>query len=221
MTGAVLLPAAATTSQSPMVLWYLTRSTGIVALVVLTAVVVAGILTSLGWTAPWWPRFFSRSVHRNLSLFATVLVAVHVATTALDGFVHVGFLDAVVPFRSPYRTAWLALGTIAFDLMLVLVVTSALRFRIGYHGWRMVHWLSYLMWPIAFFHSAGMGTDARLGPVQLLGLLCLAAVVGAVIYRLAAGGLGGAGTPSPGRGAPGGVPVPVPVRSPSRGGGVR
>jgi DMSO/TMAO reductase YedYZ heme-binding membrane subunit len=209
VTIAALAPVtlAVAGTKGPSVYWYLTRSTGIVALVVLTAVVVAGILTTLGWSAPWWPRFFSRAVHRNLSLFATVLVAVHVFTTVLDGFVPVGLLDGVVPFQSPYKTAWLALGTISFDLMLVLLVTSALRFRIGYQGWRALHWLAYLMWPLAFFHAAGMGTDARLGPVQLLGLLCLAAVVGAAIYRLAAGGLGGGDPAASRRDAPAGVPV--------------
>ncbi len=178
----------AVTSHGPRVLWYLTRGTGVVAMVVLTVVVAAGIVTTTGWSASWWPRFYSRTLHRDLSLFALVLIAAHVVTTVADGYVPIGYVDAVVPFHSPYRTVWLGLGTLATDLLLVVLVTSALRHRIGYPAWRTIHWMAYLMWPLALFHSIGIGTDIKLGAVQLLGLACIALVGAAVVYRLLAGG---------------------------------
>lgn len=182
MGGSVL---AAT--HGPTAFWYLTRGSGIVALVLLTAVIVLGVTASLGWTSQRWPRFFSQALHRDLSLFCLALIAVHVLTTVVDGFAPIGFLDAVVPFRSPYRPIWLGLGALAFDLFVVLGVTSALRQRIGYRTWKLIHWLAYLCWPVAVLHGLGTGTDARVGPVLALDALCVASVVGAVAWRLAAG----------------------------------
>ncbi len=168
-------------------LWYLTRSTGIVALLLLTATVVVGVVASVGWTTERWPRFLSQGVHRNLSLFCVGFVALHVITTVSDGYVPIGFADAFIPFASPYRPLWVGLGALAFDLLLVVLATSALRHRIGYASWRFVHWLAYLCWPIAMFHTAGSGSDASLPFMLALDALCGTAVLTVVAWRLISG----------------------------------
>ncbi|MGD0313213.1 MAG: ferric reductase-like transmembrane domain-containing protein [Acidimicrobiales bacterium] len=183
MNGAVL-PMAATGGKD---LWYLTRSTGLVALVLLTATVVLGVVASVGWTAERWPRFLSQAVHRNLSLLCVTFVALHVVTTVSDGYVPIGFADAFLPFLTPYRPLWVGLGALAFDLLLVVLVTSALRHYIGYGSWRFVHWLAYLCWPIAMFHSLGSGSDSALPFTLGLDALATAAVLAAVAWRLACG----------------------------------
>jgi DMSO/TMAO reductase YedYZ heme-binding membrane subunit len=168
-------------------LWYLTRATGIVALVLLTATVVIGVVASVGWTTERWPRFLSQTIHRNLSLFCLGFVAVHVVSTVSDGYVPIGFADAFVPFLTPYRPIWVGLGALTFDLLLAVMITSALRHRIGFSAWRFVHWLAYLCWPIAMFHSLGSGSDASLSLVLLIDALCTAAVLSAVAWRVATG----------------------------------
>jgi sulfoxide reductase heme-binding subunit YedZ len=182
MSGSLL---AAT--HGPTAYWYLTRGTGIVALVLLTAVIVLGVGTSLGWTSARWPRFFSQALHRDLSLFCVVLIVVHVVTTVMDGFAPIGYLDSIVPFRSPYRPLWLGFGALSFDLFIVLCVTSALRWRMGYRSWKLIHWLAYACWPVAVLHGLGTGTDSRLGVILAINALCVGVVVVAVGYRLAAG----------------------------------
>ena len=181
---AVALPVAATGGKA---LWYLTRSTGLVALVLLTATVVLGVVASVGWTTERWPRFLSQGVHRNLSLFCVGFVALHVVTTVSDGYVPIGFADAFLPFLTPYRPLWVGLGALAFDLLLVVLVTSALRHRIGYDSWRFVHWLAYLCWPIAMFHSLGSGSDSSLPFALGLDAACTAAVLAAVAWRVGTG----------------------------------
>lgn len=178
----------AATSQSPIVLWYVTRATGMVALILLTSTLVLGIVASVGATTPRWPRFLSQSLHRDLSLFCLALVGAHVVSTVADGYVPIGYLDAVVPFTSPYRTAWIGLGAIGFDLLLAVAVTSGLRHRIGARWWRSVHWLAYLCWPIALLHGLGTGTDTRkVAGALLIELACIAAVGAAGIWRLVTG----------------------------------
>ena len=177
----------AATGLSSKALWYLTRSTGLVSLVLLTATVVIGVVASIGWTTDRWPRFLSQGVHRNLSLFCVGFVAVHVVTTVSDGYVPIGFADAFIPFRSPYRPLWVGLGALTFDLLLAVMITSALRHRIGFASWRFVHWLAYLCWPIALIHSLGSGSDTSLAPMLALDAVCVIAVIAVVAWRLVTG----------------------------------
>ena len=88
---------------------------------------------------------------------------------------------------TPYRPIWIGLGALAFDLLLVVLATSALRHRIGYSSWRFVHWLAYLCWPIALFHALGSGSDSSLPFVLLVDAVCTAAVLAAVAWRLVTG----------------------------------
>ncbi|HTW12336.1 MAG TPA: ferric reductase-like transmembrane domain-containing protein, partial [Solirubrobacteraceae bacterium] len=117
-----------------------------VALVLLTLAVVLGIADVSRLQSERWPRFIVDGVHRRVSMLSVAFVVVHIATTVLDGYVPVGWLDAVIPFRSPYRTVWLGLGAVAFDLLLAVIITSLLRARVGYRSWRAVHWLAYACW---------------------------------------------------------------------------
>jgi DMSO/TMAO reductase YedYZ heme-binding membrane subunit len=165
-------------------LWYLTRGSGLVLLVVLTASVVVGILGSGGWAPRQWPRFVVTGLHRNLSLLAVALLVVHVLTAELDPFAPVGWLAVAVPFLSQYRAVWLGLGTLSVDILLAVVATSLVRPLVGYRTWKTVHWLAYLSWPVALLHCLGTGTDTRLAWAFVLQMICLAAVVVAAGARL-------------------------------------
>src|SRR6202521_6192306 len=142
------------------VLWYTTRGAGAVSLVLLSGVVVLGGLSSLRFQSASWPRFLTTGLHRNVALMAVVFLALHIITAVVDPCTHLGWLPAVIPFSSYYRTFWLGLGTVAFDLLLAIVLTSLVRGFIGQYAWRLVHWLAYASWPIAVVHGAGTGTDA-------------------------------------------------------------
>jgi len=168
-------------------LWYLTRGTGVVALLLLTASVVLGVTTTLGARLRRWPRFAVAGVHRNLTLLAIAFVAVHVVTTVADGYAPIHLVDAVVPFISPYRPVWLGLGAVAFDLLLAIVVTSLLRIRIGLRAWRAVHVLAYIAWPVALVHSLGTGSDPRTAWLAAVGVGSLVLVAIAVVTRLGLG----------------------------------
>src|SRR5207248_7380883 len=165
-------------------LWYITRASGVVSLLLLTVGLVLGILGTVRWRSDRWPRFAVVSIHRNLTLFAIAFVALHVVTTIADGYAPVGFKDAVIPFVSKYRPLWLGFGAVAFDLLLALVVTSLLRARIGFRAWRAVHWLAYASWPFALVHGLGNGSDARFGWLVIVTILCAGSVGAAPALRL-------------------------------------
>jgi DMSO/TMAO reductase YedYZ heme-binding membrane subunit len=165
--------------------WYASRSTGIVALLLLTAVFVLGILVNRQGRLPGLPKFAVTSLHRNLSLLAVVFVAVHVLTAVLDTYVSIPVTAGVIPFASGYERFWLGLGAISFDLMLAMIVTSLLRGRLNRVLWRAIHLLAYLSWPVAFAHSIGSSKDLQHGWLLYLAVGCALLVVAATAWRLA------------------------------------
>ena len=177
--------AAVATATSP--LWFATRATGLIALVLLTGTVVLGILTSVRFASPAWPRFVTVWTHRNLSLLAITFTALHVLTTVTDPFASISLVSVVVPFTSAYRRIWLGFGAIAFDLLLAVLVTSLLRTRISPRLWRAVHWAGYVCWPVALVHGLGTGTDGAARWVLAVTAACALAVAAAGVWRLAAG----------------------------------
>src|SRR5581483_8167145 len=117
-------------------LWYLTRGSGIVALLLLTAATVLGLTTAARLATRRWPRFVVESLHRNLSLLSTVFVVVHIASAVLDKYVSLNWLDALVPFGAAYKPLWIGLGALSLDCFLAVAVTSLIRVRLGYRTWR-------------------------------------------------------------------------------------
>jgi hypothetical protein len=173
-------------AHGPSALWYATRGTGAIALVLLTVSVVLGIGEVRAWRPAGAPRFAVAAMHRTVSLLAVALLLAHIATTLLDPFPHIGVSNALVPFQTSYRPLWLGLGTIASDLLAALVVTSLVRRRLGYRVWRGVHWFAYACWPVALLHGIGAGSDTKTTWMLALSLACVGAVCVAVAARLAA-----------------------------------
>jgi methionine sulfoxide reductase heme-binding subunit len=164
-------------------LWYTSRATGVVCLLLMTAAVLLGILVTRQGRLPGLPRFAVTGLHRNLSLLAVLFLVVHVVTAILDPFVTIGWVATVVPLASPYRPVWIGLGAVALDLMAALVLTSLARARIGRRAWRAVHWLAYACWPLSLAHSLGSSGDLRSGPLLWLSAACAAAVAAALAVR--------------------------------------
>jgi methionine sulfoxide reductase heme-binding subunit len=168
-------------------MWFLTRSSGMVALVLLTGSVALGVVTSVGWSSIQFPRFVTIGLHRNLSLVSICFLGLHVATTVLDGYAPIGWLDVVFPSLSPYRTLWLGLGTLAVDVLIVVVVTSLLRRHLSYRSWKAVHWASWGAWLVAVLHALGTGSDTMNGWAQLIYISCAAVVIAGCWWRIAVG----------------------------------
>jgi sulfoxide reductase heme-binding subunit YedZ len=179
---------AATTGFTNAPLWFTTRSTAVVAFVLLTIATGLGVAaTQRAMASRLWPRFATQDLHRNVSLLALGFIVAHILTTVLDSYVQVSWWSILVPGASSYRRLWVSLGTLAFDIILVVIVTSLLRHRLAARTWRVIHWASYAMWPLALLHFLETGTDAAHGRWGLwLGLTAVLAVTGALTVRLLA-----------------------------------
>ncbi len=174
---------AATTG--PTAYWYLTRGSGAITLILLTLTVALGIANVERMRTAALPRFALQALHRSVSLLAVAFLFVHVATSVLDGFVSIRWIDAIVPFGAAYRPLWLGLGAVACDLLIAVVVTSLLRRRLGYRAWRATHWLAYASWPVAVLHTVGTGSDAGKTWMVVILVGCAIVMAVALIARLA------------------------------------
>lgn len=159
--------------------WYLNRSTGIVALVLMTLTLVLGVAVQRQARLPGLPRFGLVALHRNISLLSALVLVTHVVSAVVDSYVSIGWISALVPFTSGWRPVQVALGTLAADLLVLIVVTSLLRGRIPVRLWRGIHWTSYALWPLAFLHGLTVGTDLGSGWALAVALACAGAAGGA------------------------------------------
>ena len=119
-------------------LWALGRGTGVTALAFMTVALFLGIATRSGRPLVMLPRFAVADVHRFASLAGTLLVVLHMALLFFDPYAQLRLVDFIVPFLGAYRPLWLGLGTLAFDLLAVVIVTSLLRHRLGVRAFRAV-----------------------------------------------------------------------------------
>jgi sulfoxide reductase heme-binding subunit YedZ len=170
-----------------MATWYLMRATGVVSLVLLTAVMVLGVGTIRRWRPPNAPAFVTPGVHRSIALLSTVFLTIHVVTAVIDSYSGVSVVSVVVPFVAPSKPLWVGLGAVSLDLVAALIATSLLRRRIGARAWRAIHWAAYACWPLALAHSLGIGSDVGTAWLRVLAAGCFVSVVVATVTRLVSG----------------------------------
>lgn len=160
--------------------WYLLRSTGVIALALLSLSVVLGI----AGPAIRLPsrRLVSVSVHTTAALAGVALLVGHVVLAVVDSWVQVSALSVVVPGASAWEPLWIGLGALALDLMAIVAVSSAFRRQSAATWWRL-HMLAYPAWALAWLHALGVGTDATSGLMIALAAASGGAVAGAVAVR--------------------------------------
>ena len=164
-------------------LWYVTRATGLVALVLFTIVVCLGTLVSNRVGGGSVGRFELNELHRSVSMMAMAFLVLHIVTTVIDSYVPTGWLSTVVPLTSPYKRVDVALGAVAFDLILAVWASSLMKSRIANSSWRFVHWFSWLAFVAAIVHGFLIGTDARSGIGLAVVAACAFAVVVTSLWR--------------------------------------
>lgn len=158
--------------------WFVMRASGLVALGLLTLAVVLGILgPRLRPTA----RLTGISVHRAAASVGSLLIVLHVVLAVLDPWIELSWLSVVLPGASGWKPLGVALGALAADMLLVLLVTTATRLRAP-RAWRQVHLVAYPLWALAVGHGLLVGTDGAV--MRALAVISLALVLASVSVRL-------------------------------------
>jgi methionine sulfoxide reductase heme-binding subunit len=144
-------------------IWILTRVFGLISFAALFIAVTLGELRVLSKIKANFKLF---RFHTPLAIFATFTVAAHLASAVLDNYKWGIGLTVTQYLGFSFSDKWLvflSLGTIAFYLMLIVGLTSRTKFiqKIGYKQWKLVHYLSYIAFVIAYIHAMNLGTDVK------------------------------------------------------------
>jgi methionine sulfoxide reductase heme-binding subunit len=163
--------------------WLLARSTGIVAYVLLTLSVLAGLLVKARPFGMAIKPALAVHIHRTLAVLSITALAGHGLALVLDHTVDIGPLALLVPGTAPYRPFWTGLGVIAGELMLLVYVSFGLRRRIGVRNWRRLHWTTYGAFAAATAHGVMAGTDSGSSWALAMYFSAVGAVVAATAWR--------------------------------------
>ena len=168
------------------VYWYMARSAGVVAYLLLWGSVAWGLMVSNkildGIVKP--PVVYE--LHKSLSILALVTGMFHGLILLGDSYMQYSVLDILIPFRSSYQPIWVGLGTLGLYLMAILVVSFYIKKRIGQRAWRLLHYTSFGVWIMITLHGIMAGTDTQLLLMQLLYVVAIVSVGYLLIYRLVA-----------------------------------
>ncbi|HAM24330.1 MAG TPA: ferric reductase [Actinobacteria bacterium] len=164
--------------------WYLDRAAGLVLVVLFTLTVALGVITSRRREPASQVRLFTQDLHTRVTVAAMTLLLVHVGTAVVDSYVNISLRDVFVPFIAGWNPLWLGFGTLALDLLLVVVITTIIRHQIGEKPWRSIHLVSYACWALAVIHGWRSGTDTSTvwGLSVIIG--CTLIGLGAIAWRI-------------------------------------
>lgn len=168
--------AATLAGPSPKAYWLLSRSSGLVAYLLLWLSVALGLLITNRLSRLWPGGPTAADLHQFTGLLGLAFAVFHAVVLLGDRYVGYSLLEVLVPFAGgSYRPLWVGLGQVGFYLSLVVAFSFYARRRIGYRAWRRLHYASFLAYLLVTLHGLTAGTDSPtpLG-VSLYGLTALA-----------------------------------------------
>jgi len=171
------LPAASTKAY-----WFVSRSSGVIAYLLITASVLWGLVQSGALFRRRVPPLLALGLHNYLSWAGLALAALHALVLLGDTYTRFSLQQMSIPFLSSYRPLPVSLGIVGFYLMLVLSVSFYLRRWIGQKSFRLLHYGSFGAFALVTLHGVLAGTDS--GPLWPLYALSLILVLGLTALRV-------------------------------------
>jgi predicted ferric reductase len=174
--------------------WYLVRGAGIVAAISLVILVLSGIGSVTGHIFRFLEPITAWASHKALGIILGVSILIHMIGLLFDHFVPFDLLTLLVPWLSNYKpvnlfglqlgSLFVALGVLAFYLIVIIIIVSLLWIEKKPKLWKITHLLSYVAVLFVFVHALYLGTDFANGVPQLLWIITGASIAVIGAYRL-------------------------------------
>lgn len=171
--------------SDPHIWWYVTRASALLAWGLMTLSVVWGVLLSTRVLRKVDDASHLQDLHRYFGGLGLVMIALHVVSLTLDGWLKFSALEALVPFQADYRPTPVALGIIALYLMVAVYGSSLLRNRLPPRFWKGLHYANYAAVLLVAFHAGLSGTDVGSWWYQSAAVAVISLTAVAVVVRLA------------------------------------
>ena len=156
--------------------WLVARAGGVVALILVAASVLWGLLLSSKYLDGGPKPKGLLHLHRYLGGLSVLFTGIHVLGLYLDSYIQFTVAELLVPFVSTWRPGAVAAGVVSFWFLIAVQGTSMMMRHLPRRFWKWIHLTSYLLLPLGVLHGIMAGTDAsetwyRLGSGALIGLL--------------------------------------------------
>jgi sulfoxide reductase heme-binding subunit YedZ len=162
--------------------WFISRSSGIVAYVLITIGVLWGLVQSGALFRTRVPPVLALGLHSYLNWIGIGFAALHGIILIGDGYINIDLARVLMPFISTYRPIPVGLGIVGFYLMLLLSLSFYARPHLGQKNFRLLHYASFLVFALVTLHGVLAGTDS--GPLWWLYATSLVAVVWLTVMRI-------------------------------------
>lgn len=162
--------------------WFISRSSGVVAYVLITLGILWGLVQSGSLFRSRISPVLALGMHSYLNWIGLGLAGLHGVILIGDGYIQIDLARVFTPFISSYRPIPVGLGIIAFYLMLLLSLSFYARNHLGQKNFRLLHYASFAVFVMVTLHSLLAGTDS--GPLGWLYGLSLVAVTSLTVLRV-------------------------------------
>ena len=162
--------------------WFISRSSGVLAYVLLTGGAMWGLVQSGGILRPTLPPLLALGLHSFLNWGALVMSALHALILLGDNYIKLSLADLTIPFVSAYQPFLVGLGILSFYLMFLLSSSFYARKWLGQKTFRKLHYVTYPTFLLVTWHSLAIGTDS--GLMWSVSLLSLGAVILLTLWRI-------------------------------------
>lgn len=194
-------PAALATSLSgvePKAYWYLSRSSAVVAYVLLWASMATGIAITNKMLRVWPGGPTLAALHEWASLLGLVLAMFHALILLGDHYIQYTLDQILIPFASTnYRPLWVGFGQIAMYVLIPVTLSFYVRRWISYKLWRAIHYFSFAVFLLALVHGLMSGTESSLAWVRDMYWASGISLLGLLGYRIALRGSAAQRKPRP------------------------
>lgn len=182
VTGWMLQQGAISTSLPAT--WYLIRSTGITAYILMVLSVLWGLAVSSRVVKDWSPGALSMLLHSSISWLAVGFALAHAGLLLLDDYLTYHITDLFIPFIGPYKPFAVGLGILAFWVGLLVSLSFRFKKQLGHRTWKSLHLTSYAAFGLVTLHGLFAGADAHNTGFRLLVGLGTASVISLLVYRV-------------------------------------
>jgi len=177
--------AASLSGGSPKVYWYLSRATAFISLSLLWISTALGLSMTNKMARLWPSAPAAFAIHEFVSLLGLAFALFHGIVLLGDHYIHFTVAQILVPFSTvDYRPTWVGIGQLGFYLWVIVASSFYIRQAIGQKTWRVIHYLSFVMYIMGLLHGLFSGTDSVAGWAQWYYWVSGASLLFLLVYRI-------------------------------------
>lgn len=173
--------------NDPHIWWYITRASALIAWVLMTLSVLWGILLSTRVMRRIDNPAWLQDLHRYLGGMTLIMVVLHMVTLMLDGWLQFSLTETLVPFATDFKPVAVALGILAFYVLLAVQGSSLMMNRLPRRFWKGLHYSSYVALLLVSLHAGWTGTDVSAWWYRVLAITLISVATISVLVRVLVG----------------------------------